>query len=245
MKLIDIIPALLEASNQTSYTDKITTTDNKKTMSAWAASISKFYRPRNLCMYVVGNREGLERHIAEKRAMGFNDLGAHIVVEWNRRTYLDLEREKLVLMQKDPEIAKIRIRHGDIIKEAKNHPPGSISHLDFDTASVLDPALFARVVNELCKMDIDNIHMVFAQRLDNEIKATMWPKEKDPVTRLGGKWGDRMIQGKMRYDIPPEYHTILTQLLKNDIVGDYEVSETKSYKGKGQQMMMVVLNRWG
>ena len=222
----------------------------KTNASAWAFDRSKFQRERKLCMYLVGDVSGLRRHIDEKRKMGFNDLGAHIIVERAPNTAKALQLAVQRMSMTDPEYGKIRVVHGDIVQEAKKHPRGSISHLDFDTASSFSRAMLAQVI-ELCALDIDNIHLVFDQRVRNpaEIEA-LWPRERDPETRLGGKYESRKRGGIMKHDIPPAQHTILTQIIKAYVMSDYEVSETLSYPGKreagkaGSSMMMVVLNRW-
>lgn len=232
------------------YVGRSTNGVGKTNASTWAANLSKFQRQRNLCIYLVGDISGLERHINEKRALGFTDLGTHIIVERAPKTFQALRSHLTALSHKNPEYAKIRVVHGDIVQEAKKHPIGSISHLDFDTASQFTRAILAQVI-ELCSLEIDNIHCVFDQRAQDpaELEA-LWPRERDPETRLGGNYESRKRGGVMKHDIPPAQHLTLTRILKAYVMSDYEVSETISYPGSrkpgkaGSSMMMVVLNRW-
>jgi hypothetical protein len=239
MKLVEVAEFIGRSTNGVGKTNA----------SAWAANITKFQRDRNLCIYLVGDVSGLQRHIDEKRRLGFTDLGTHIIVERAPNTARALREALNELASRNPEYAKIRCVHGDIVTEAHRHPVGSISHLDFDTASSFDRRMLATVI-QLCSLEIDNIHLVFDQRANPAEIEALWPRERDPETRLGGKYESRKRGGVMKHDIPPAQHTILTRILKAYLMSDYEVSETLSYPGKrsagkaGSSMMMVVLNRW-
>jgi hypothetical protein len=161
MKINEI---LLEAD----FSKRITTSKGKIDTTKWAEDktlphFTKNKTERNLCVYLVGNAEGLERHINDKIRLGFKDLSKHKIIDRDEATIKKLKAEQGRLAMTKPDIKQIEIIHTDLIKYAESFPPGSITHLDFDGVSYWDQDLEHNVVR-LLKLNIPNIHVVIDTR---------------------------------------------------------------------------------
>lgn len=181
-----------------------TTTDGKLAATKWAENITsrdfrQNKRERDLCVYLVGNQEGLERHIRDKERMGFTDLSKHKIIERHDLTRKGLLFRQEILARRDPDVAKIEIvtTYDDLVEYAKSLPPGSISHLDYDGVKYWGPTL-EREITELFKLNIPNIHLVMETRnFDRTTLTRLKDKYKDDPSMftMGGRRMGTVQQG--------------------------------------------------
>jgi hypothetical protein len=231
---------LLEQQKRRDFSDIRLTNDRKLAVNRWAEEQTKNIPTENICMYLVGGRADLLRHIHEKQRMGFTDLSTHVAVEWDAEATcpaLKDELKKLSVFR--PEYAYVTIICGNIVDVAKRFGRGTIAHLDFDTASEYTAELEKSIV-ELSQLDIDNIYVVIHQRAYNKYIEQIWPEEKG--------WDTKWSNGVKKYGPPRQYEVIPKRLEELGIGSRYEM-KVKPYKGKsatghgGSPMLMIVLNK--
>ena len=216
------------------YLNKDTGTAGKVRSTLWAESISIKQRCGGLCVYLVGSPLGLERHVEDKKRLGYTDLSKHVIVECDVNTYEALSEWCRELY---PEIKVIL---GDFLEVCKELNSGTvrIEHLDFD--SVESFGFYSEeVVAWAIAERVSNIHVVNSCRSGNG--TYMADKAREMSMPFVIKWGwRRYIYG------PPKVREMIPVILS--VYKDKYDVQCMSYrsigKGKrgGQGMIITVLN---
>ncbi len=206
-------------------THSSTTTKGKITATTWALTLSVC--GNGLAIYVVGNSEGLLRHIHDKAKLGFS-VKRQIVVEIDKKQHEHLlQRNKELGYPLSPE----QIICGDIFEVAKQY--NNIGHLDLDFAHTLDERTH-RCLAEILVGSIRNVHIVFNTRTRNKYWEKVAPQRcRIPENRWCGGILKMCPTQSQKVTIPE----IIRDLCDHDI-------DTLPYRGKGRSpMLMMVLNK--
>ena len=203
-----------------------TTTKGKITATKWA--LNRSVRGNGLAVYVVGNLEGLQRHIDDKIKLGYS-TERQIVVEIDKKQHMALLRHNKCLgFPLNPE----QIKYGNIFKVALLII-NNIGHLDLDFAHTFDEQTH-RYLAEILNGNIPNVHIVFNTRTRNKYWEKVAPQRcRVPENRWCGGIFKTCPTQSQKVTIPE----IIRDLCNYDI-------DILPYRGKGRSpMLMMVLNK--
>jgi hypothetical protein len=129
-----------------------TSTLKKVEATQWAQENSEA-TGKGLCIYLVGGIGGLERHIREKKKLGFKNLRNHIIVEVDPNTAINLAK---VCKKKYPSITVIHGKLEDIPEVLFKY----IEHLDYDGIEPMQFSIYDYLERVLKHGGINNLHWV-------------------------------------------------------------------------------------